>query len=223
MLSEAVEHFGGGEADAGEDGGVLEGVEADLGLAELLDEVEEVLGEVGLEGDDELLVVEAEGVGGVKLDELEEQADLDVFVHEALALGEREKVPGTRLPEGVDEDVLLSAGTDGAAALALALVGTADLVLRSLGDGEEVVRGGEEAAEGRAQEFGAHPVELVNGVADGPDAEVDVAAGADGGVGEGEELAGLVPLFEDGDEGGFVGGAVGFGRGGATWEGACRS
>jgi len=57
-----------GEADATEDGGVLEGVEADLGLAELLDQVEEVFGEVGLEGDDELLVVQAEGVGGVELD-----------------------------------------------------------------------------------------------------------------------------------------------------------
>ena len=66
VVARAVEHFGGGEADAGEDGGVLEGVEADLGLAELLDEVEEVFGEVGLEGDDELLIVQAEGVGRVE-------------------------------------------------------------------------------------------------------------------------------------------------------------
>jgi len=54
-----------------------------------------------------------------------------VFVHEALALGHGEQVPGARLPEGVDEDVLLAAGTDGSAALALALVGPADLVLRA--------------------------------------------------------------------------------------------
>ena len=74
------------------------------------------------------------------------------------------------------------------------------------------MRGGEVAAEGRAQEFGAHLVQLVDGVADGPDTEVDVAAGADGGVGEREELAGLVPLVEDSGEGGLVGGALGGGQ-----------
>ena len=211
-LAEAVEHFGGGEAEAGEDGGVLEGVEADLGLAELLDEVEEVFGEVGLEGDDELLIVQAEGVGGVEFDAGVEQADADVLVHEALALGEREEVPRARLPEGVDEDVLLSAGTDGSAALALTLVRAADLVLRALGAGEEVMRRAEVAAKGRTQEFGAHEVELVDPVADGPDAEVNVATGSDGGVGEREKLTGLVPLFEDGGEGGFVGGALGGGK-----------
>src|ERR1035437_8873867 len=116
--SEAVEHFGGGDADAGEDGGVLEGVEADLGLAELLDQVEEVFGEVGLEGYDELLIVEAEGVGGVELDARVEQADADVLVHEALALGHGEQVPGARLPEWVDEDVILFAGTEWSAAVA---------------------------------------------------------------------------------------------------------
>ncbi len=75
----------GRHADAGEDGRVFERVGADLGFAELLHQVEEVLGEVGFEGDDELLVVDAEGVGGVELDARIEVADADVLVHEALA------------------------------------------------------------------------------------------------------------------------------------------
>jgi hypothetical protein len=67
-LAQSVQHLHRLEADAAEDWIVLEGIDADLGLAELLNEIEEVFGEVGLEGDDELLVIEAEGVGGVELD-----------------------------------------------------------------------------------------------------------------------------------------------------------
>jgi len=81
----------------------------------------------------------------------------------------------------------------------------------------------EVAAERRAQELGAHLVQLVDGVADGPDAEVDVAAGADGGVGQREELTGLVPLVEDGSEGGFGGRRARTRGGGATPASACKS
>jgi hypothetical protein len=172
----------------------------------LLDEVEEVFGEVGFEGDDELLVVETEGVGGVEFDAWVHEADADVLVHEAFALGGGEEIPGAGLPEGVDEDVFLAAGTDGAATFAFALVLAVDGVLRALGHGEEAVGGGEVAAERGGEEFGAHAVELVECVADGPDAHVDVAAGADGGIGDGEEFAGLVPLGEDVGEGLLVGG-----------------
>ena len=67
-LAEAVQHVLRCDADAGEDGEILERVEGDFGFAQLLHQVDEVLGEVGLEGDDELLVIDAEGVGGVELD-----------------------------------------------------------------------------------------------------------------------------------------------------------
>ena len=60
---QGVERAGERHRDAGEDRGVAQRVGARLGGAELLDEVEELAGLVGLEGDDELLVVEAEGVG----------------------------------------------------------------------------------------------------------------------------------------------------------------
>ena len=205
VLAQTVEHLHRLDADATEDGVVLEGVDTDLGLPKLLDEVEEVFGEVGLEGDDELLVVETEGVGGVELDAGVHEADADVLVHEALALGGREEIPGAGLPEGVDEDVLLAAGTDGSAAFAFALVLAVDGVLRALGHGEEAVRGGEVAAEGSGEELGAHAVELVDCVADGPDAHVYIAAGSDSGIRDGEEFAGLVPLGEDVDEGLLVG------------------
>ena len=206
VLAQTVEHLHRLDADANEDGVVLKGVDTDLGLPKLLDEVEEVFGEVGLEGDDELLVVETEGVGGVEFDAGVHEADTNVFVHEALALGGREEVPGAGLPEGIDEDVLLSAGTDGAAAFAFALVLAVDGVLRALGHGEEAVRGGEVAAEGSGEKLRAHAVEFVDCVADGPDAHVDIAAGADGGIRDGEEFAGLVPLGEDVDEGLLVSG-----------------
>src|SRR4051794_39999586 len=52
---------------AGEDRRVSDGVLAALGLAQLHHEVEEVLGLFGLEGDDEVLVVQAEAVGRVEL------------------------------------------------------------------------------------------------------------------------------------------------------------
>jgi len=64
--------------DTGEDRRVAERVRARLGPAELLYEVEELAGLVALEGDDELLVVEAEGVGGVDRDLRIAPADLDV-------------------------------------------------------------------------------------------------------------------------------------------------
>ena len=128
-----------------------------------------------------------------------------MLVHEALALGGGEEIPGAGLPEGVDEDVLLAAGTDGTSAFAFALVFAVDGVLGTLGHGEEAVRGGEVASEGSGEKLRAHAVELVDGVTYGPDAHVDIAAGADGGVGDGEEFAGLVPAGEDIDEGLLVG------------------
>ena len=70
--------------DGGEDGGVAFGVAGAFGLAEFLDQVEEVAGDFGFEGDDEFLVVEAEGIGGVQANGLVLGSDLDVFVHDAL-------------------------------------------------------------------------------------------------------------------------------------------
>jgi len=97
------------------------------------------------------------------------------------------------------------AGDDvGAAAFALALVRAADLVLRAFGHREKIVRRVEIAAERGAHELAAHLVHLIDGVADRPDAHVDVAAGADGRIGERKKLAGAVPVLEDGGKFGLV-------------------
>ncbi len=208
-VPQPVEHLLRLQAHAREDRVVLERVHRDLGFAQLLYEVEEVFGEVGLEGDDKLLVIEAEGVRGVQLHTRILQADADVLVHQPLPLFEREQVPGARLPERVDEDVLLAAGTDRAASFALGLVDAVDLVDRALGHGEEVVRRVEVASEGRRHQLGAHAVQFVDRVANRPDAEVHVAACADGRVGDGDELTGLVPAIQHRGKGRLVLGAFG--------------
>ena len=76
---ERVERGGHRHRDAGEDRGVAQGVGARLGRAQLLDEIEELARVVGLERDDELLVVEPERVRGVDRDLAGSGADLDVL------------------------------------------------------------------------------------------------------------------------------------------------
>ena len=102
---EGVERFGQSHAGGGVKGSVAEGKAACLGFAQLLDEVEEVGGLVGLESDDELVVVEAEAVGGVEPDAGVLAADADVLVHEGLAFVVGEPVPISGLHERVDEEV----------------------------------------------------------------------------------------------------------------------
>ena len=91
--------------DAGEDGGILLGVGALLLMAEGHDEFKEVGGVVALEAEDELMVVEAERVGGVNLDGGETVTDGEVLVHEALAFFAGQLVPPMGLGEGVYEEV----------------------------------------------------------------------------------------------------------------------
>ena len=91
--------------DAGEGGGVAQRVRARLGGAQLLHEVEEVARVVGLEGDDELLVVEPERVAGVEVDRGVLAADPDVLLHDPPALVGGERVPLARLDEWIDEQV----------------------------------------------------------------------------------------------------------------------
>jgi hypothetical protein len=73
-------------------------------------EIKEVLGMIGLEGYDELLVVQAERVRRVQLHRREAVTDLDVYVHHLLSLLERKHVPRARLHERVHEEVLRASG-----------------------------------------------------------------------------------------------------------------
>ena len=67
---------------------------------------------VALEADDELLVVEAEGVGGVDRDLGVAAADLDVAFHDPPALLRRQPVPAALLDHRVEEEVLALGGAD---------------------------------------------------------------------------------------------------------------
>src|SRR3954451_525800 len=103
---ERVERVGDGHRHAGEDRRVAQRVGARLGWAEFLNQVQELADVVGLEGDDELLIVEAERVGGVDGDLRIPAADGDVLVHDPLALGHVEPIPLAFLVERVDDEVL---------------------------------------------------------------------------------------------------------------------
>src|ERR1044072_663800 len=80
--------------------------------AQLLHEVEELARVVALEGDDELLVVEAERVRGVDRDFGVATADLDVALHDPLSLLCRQPVPAALLDHRVEEEVLALGDAD---------------------------------------------------------------------------------------------------------------
>jgi hypothetical protein len=63
-------------------------------------------GVIGVEGDDELLVVEPEGIGRVVVDTGVFAPDLDVALHDPPALLGGQRIPLARLDERVDEHVL---------------------------------------------------------------------------------------------------------------------
>ncbi len=183
--------------DGGEDGGVAFGVAGAFGFAEFLDEVEEVAGVFGFEGDDEFLVVEAEGVGGVEADGLVLVSDFDVFIHDALAGVLGEEIPFAFFDEGVDEDVFVFAGLDDGAGFVVGGVELVD-VGGAFGLGEEGVGGFEVAGDGEAVDRGCEILDVVEVEGDFPEHDVDVGAGAEAGVGEedhflfGEGAFGLV-------------------------------
>ena len=93
VIRAAPDDFGDAAGDAGEDRRLALGVGARLAAAQAFDQVQEVARVVRLEGDDELLVVQAERVAGVDLDSRELVADADVLVHGLLALLERQAIP----------------------------------------------------------------------------------------------------------------------------------
>ncbi len=209
-VGELFEEVADGGLDGGEDGGVAFGVAGAFGFAEFLDEVEEIGGFFGFEGDDEFLVVEAEGIGGVEADGLVLVTDFDVFVHDALAGAFGEEVPLAFFDEGVDEDELVFAGIDDGAGFVVGGVELVD-VGGAFGLGEEGVGGGEITGEGEAVDGGGEGLDIVEGEGDFPEEDIDVGACADAGVGEEDH-------FLVGGAGGFV---VGFDEvGEAVEEGA---
>src|SRR5882724_8463726 len=83
--SECRQHFANAAANAGEDRRVAQRVLAHFVFAHFHDEIDEVLGLVALERDDEFGIVEAETIDGVDLDVRVALPGLDMHIHHALA------------------------------------------------------------------------------------------------------------------------------------------
>ena len=136
-------------------------------------QVEEVGRVVGVERHDELLVVEAERVGGVDLDRPVAAAGLDVAAHDPHPLLAGQAVPLALLPHRVDDQVLALGPL--ARGQRLALVG----VDRLLGHRQVRVRDLRPAHQPGLVEQHVELVDRVERVGDHPQHQVGVAARAD--------------------------------------------
>src|SRR5215212_2122867 len=103
LAVEGVECALYGGRDAGEDRRLGSGVRARLGAAELVHQIEELTRVVGVERDQELLVVQTIAVGGVDLDRRVAAAGLDVAAHDPHPLLVGEPVPLALLPHRIDD------------------------------------------------------------------------------------------------------------------------
>ena len=153
---------------------------------------------VGLERDDEVLVVEAEGVRGVDAYAGILVADLDVGVHHGLALLQRQEVPLAALHEGVDEQVLRPDGANLQPRPLLALVAVAVDVLRLARHRQEGVRHREVAAHAGGVNARRKGLQVFQVERDRPQEEVGVGARAGDHVGPDHHPVGK--LADDGGD-----------------------
>jgi hypothetical protein len=168
-----LERLAGRHRHAGEDRRLALGVLARLGRAQLVDEVEEYPRVVALEADDELLVVDPEGVGRVDRDLRVAAADLDMAFHDPAALLRGQPVPAALLDHRVEEEVLALGDADLGSRL---LVG----VGRAFGHREERVRRLGPFRQAALAEDDVEGVDVVEVGALAEQDQVDVAARAYG-------------------------------------------
>src|SRR3990170_760432 len=109
-LAEVVQGLVNRFSNAGDDRCVAKGEAASLGLPKRHDEIHKVGRLVALKRHHELLVVEAEGVGGIQFHRRKLMADLDVNVHHFLALLDWKQEPFPGLHERIDKKVAVFAG-----------------------------------------------------------------------------------------------------------------
>ena len=82
--------------------------------------------------------------------------------------------------------------------IAFALIGAVNLILRTLGHRQKVMRRIEISAQCRAHQVAAHLVHLIDGIANRPDTHIHIAARSHGRIGERQKFAGLVPPRQNG-------------------------
>src|SRR5207247_8178226 len=149
-----------------------------LAFAQLHHQIEKLAGIVALERDDELLVVEAVRVRRVQPNRRVFAANRNVLVHHPLALRLGKRVPGERLDERIDEEVVRRARPNNEP-LFVRLIGNGwKLVDRAPCHRQVAVGNREIAAETGAVESGLELDEGVQIFGDLPEQEVTVAANA---------------------------------------------
>src|SRR3989442_2210286 len=171
---QGVEHLLRRGQDTGEDRRLALRVLARLARAELHHEVEEVERVVRLERQHELLIVEAERIGGVNLHVRVLVAHAEVIPHDALPPFERDRVPLPFLDERVHEQVPAPEWRRTRREAVLPFVRVAAQVLRTLACGEVRVRRLEIVAEFRRGDPPGHLPERLQERIDCPYHEVRV-------------------------------------------------
>ena len=179
LAAEIVQGVLDGLVDACENGGVAEGVEAAFNATQVHHEVDEVGGIVSLEADDELLVIKAEGVGGVNLDGRVLVADGEMVVHHALSFFLRQQVPLSCFEEGIDDEVFGFAGAQAGAGAFLTEMRVRADILGAAGHGKVGVWLREVCAEVCGPEAGGAILNLFKRIHRLPEEEVGVAAQSD--------------------------------------------
>src|SRR3972149_11609769 len=139
-LAQVVQGLVNRFSNAGDDRSVAKGEAASLGLPKRHDEIHKVARLVALKRHHELLVVEAEGVGGIELDRWKLMADLDVNVHHLLSPLDRQQEPVPGLHEWIDKQVAVLTGDDRCPPSLLAWVDMLVHIDRALGHGHKGVR-----------------------------------------------------------------------------------
>src|ERR671936_497831 len=173
-VSQGVEHRFRLRQDAGEDWGLLLRVLARLAGSKLHDQVEEIERMVRLEGEDELLIVQSEGVGGVDPDGRVAMADPDVVPHDLLPTLEGDRVPLPFLRERVDEEESAPDGRGPRRRALLPRVDVASDVLGPLARGQVRVGRVQVGTQVRRRNLAGHVSERLDVRVDRPDHEVDV-------------------------------------------------
>src|SRR6266576_4694423 len=188
--------------DAGEAGRGAQRVAGGLRPAEAVDAVEEGTDVVGVEGDDELLVVQAEAVRRVVVDVGVLLADPDVVLHHPVALGGGQRVPRPSLDERIDEEVLAVEPARGLAPLLGVLAG--------LAHAQERVRLRRPLGDARLPEDHVELVDAVEVLRLGDEHDVGVAARPDEAERLQQMVGGEVPA--GGQELALVGGPLAVGQ-----------
>src|SRR5215831_13890588 len=91
----------------GKHGSVTQSILTGFSFAQFLNEIKKIADVIGFKGDNELLVIQAEGIGRIERHRGISKPNADMFIHHALTFSQGQSVPGTCLDERIDKEILL--------------------------------------------------------------------------------------------------------------------